>query len=825
MAVSKLLIAPIGTCRIHGPLRKGVPRYPVEAHTSRNYGFVHSSAEVLQQLRFMFGTQSVPAHIQRLTFRPDMSTAELEKPYVPADVYVVELSSRKLLTADGYPIQANYTGRYFGDFFADRNRARTFWSMASVEQHAERRAWLDTDPVFRRLSADDRDLLASIFRRVQPDAEVEREMGEIAEIVGKDKLVFVTHVDARTPDGNLIEQRHELIELVKSRTERLGVRCYDPTLAMLELGQANALEQGGRDLTHYTPEFSERLFDDWYVNYLIQRIGPSAPLPIRSRVDPVTAIEAAWSAGDLCGASRRVHAVLRANPAQAGHRMLLARMQSELGDYESAIAHAERSRSESGTTEQADEILMRCNFELGRYAQAYGIAAGLLRGEHETAEILRICALSATRIEERETAIVNWKRFFRLSQDSVEAASAVLELLEASGDEEAVGEWANEVRDALPSHAPSYAVQWKLGVASGNRSALRALAGNAPDLDDQLLLSLASLASSEGFALAAAGLIEAQDADNRNAEVAQWIATQMPQWLLDAERALERNDLLVAVDRIGASCLLDPTNRPAMRAEWTLEKRLQKDVRAAFNERNHQWLADLVDSVAEARLSFPEMDMYRGRAAEALGDVNAAVNYLRRAADQPGAPISARLYLARVAARSDCYKAALEAFEQLASDRHADQAVQNEALRQLGIVRTRCVRAARELNARGAHCEAWALLDLIGGEIDVASERKRVLSSLHARLRLVDSSEASARIAIARTILGLAPGDQVALKAAAVAAMRLQRYTEALPRWQALRRSSENADYIESNIKRCETLIARANRPARAAPRTLVPSD
>ncbi|WP_250508299.1 hypothetical protein [Caballeronia sp. GAFFF3] len=393
------------------------------------------------------------------------------------------------------------------------------------------------------------------------------------------------------------------------------------------------------------------------------------------------------------------------------------------------------------------------------------------------------------------------------------------------GDEQALGEWANEVRDALPSHAPSYAVQWKRGVASGNRSALRALADDAPGLDNQLLLSLANLASSKGFALAAAALIEAQDPDNRNAEVAQWITTQMTQWLMDAERALERDDLLVAVDRIGASCLLDPTNRSAMRAEWTLEKRLQKDVRAAFNERNYQWLADLVDSVIEAGLSFPEMDMHRGRAAEALGDVNAAVNYLRRAADQPGAPISARLYLARVAARSDCFKEALEAFEQLASDRHADQALQNEALRQLGIVRTRCIRAARELNARGAHCEAWALLDLIGGDVDVASERKRVLSSLHARLRLVDSSEPSARIAIAQTILGLAPDDQVALKAAAVAAMRLQRYGEALPHWQALRRSSENEDYIQSNINRCETLIARANRPARAALKTLVPSD
>ena len=39
--------APIGTCRIHTPLRDAVGRYPIKLQLGRNYGFVHTSAEAL----------------------------------------------------------------------------------------------------------------------------------------------------------------------------------------------------------------------------------------------------------------------------------------------------------------------------------------------------------------------------------------------------------------------------------------------------------------------------------------------------------------------------------------------------------------------------------------------------------------------------------------------------------------------------------------------------------------------------------------------------------------------------------------------------------
>src|SRR3546814_5428878 len=100
-------IAPIGTCRIHTPLRDAVGRYPIKLQLGRNYGFVHTSAEALQQARFMFGEAEIPADVQRLIFRPSNGEQARQGPQKPADLYMVELSSGKLLNINGYPNKSN----------------------------------------------------------------------------------------------------------------------------------------------------------------------------------------------------------------------------------------------------------------------------------------------------------------------------------------------------------------------------------------------------------------------------------------------------------------------------------------------------------------------------------------------------------------------------------------------------------------------------------------------------------------------------------------------------------------------------------------------
>ena len=184
------------------------------------------------------------------------------------------------MTIDGAPIQINYATRYFSDFFADSTRARMFWAMASDERQSERDALLAKEPAFRRLSAEDRALLSSVRKRELEDAEIERDMADLAERIGADRLVFVTHVNANTPDNRPIERRQQLINAVRAGAKRIGVPCYDPTPLMREIGQMLAMDNDGLDLTHYSDLFSDRLSADW--NRRIQ--SPSADSFSPSRV-------------------------------------------------------------------------------------------------------------------------------------------------------------------------------------------------------------------------------------------------------------------------------------------------------------------------------------------------------------------------------------------------------------------------------------------------------------------------------------------------------------------------------------------------------------
>jgi len=822
LAHAPLVVAPIGTCRIHTPVRKGTEQYPIKAQLARNYGFVHTSSEALQQLRFMLRDQAPPPNVQILAFRNETGNATYDKPHVPADLYLVELSSTKLLTVDGFPIQINYMTRYFGDFFSDRQRARKFWSMSSENKLAERQAWLQEDPVFKRLAPGDRDLLAGIVRHMQSNEHLEREMHEIAELVGKDKLAFVTHVDATTPDNMVMEQRHRLIGSVRAIAENMGVPCYDPTPRMLDFGQSNAMEKGGLDLTHYTEQFIEQLSDDLFTQLFAPRLAPqdALSLPNQNRqpeisVDEAASIESAWNAGQLRDASQRVRSVLRLQPGRREHRMLFARMQLELGDFEGVIGAFDPGLADAGSNEQAEQLLMHAYYGIGKYREANRLASALLADERETPEILRVCAESATRLGDRDTALTCWKRLFRISEDAAGAAEAVLDLFLSAGDIAGAAYWGDEVRAALPLHAPSYVAQWQGKLMEQDREGLMALADDPIRLDAAIAFDLVQRASKQGFALAAATLAVAQDLPgNPDAKMAKWLAQQNEQWLNKGLAALDSGSLLVAADRIQANVRLAPKATPTIRANRALERRLRTEARVALIAKDYPQVLAIGSIALGTGAAFPELDIFLGRAADALGDTQTALRHLGRAADEVGAPVSVRIQLARVAVRGHQYREAIDAYCDVAANDSADQAVRDEAQRNVTGLRGLAIRGARELLAREEYDDAWSLLNRIETAspdgMNVAQEKRRVLSALHIKVRTLDSSSNSERLALCEIILRHVPTDTLGLKAAAVAAMRLHRFTQSLAYWQALREVTDNNEQIDNYIRKCLMWIERA---------------
>ena len=816
--------APIGTCRIHTPLRDAVGRYPIKLQLGRNYGFVHTSAEALQQARFMFGQSDIPADVQRVIFRPSNGEQARKGAHKPADLYVVELSSRKLLTIDGYPIQSNYLVRYFSEFFADRTRTRMFWSMAHADRLAERRALLDQDPVYKGLTPDDRELLARIVKRDQTDEEIEQEMQQIVDLLGRDKVVFVTHVNALTPDNVPIEQREQLIAAVTASAQRIGVPCYDPTPLMNKIGQAEAMEDGGLDLTHYTPVFAERLCAEWFKTFMRPRMSAATTQPSVPKLaadESSDRIEKLWESGELREASRRVREVLRRHPGLPDHTLLFARIQEELGDYEGSLALLSSADGAVASGSKAEQILMRNQFKLGRFDVAYSLAAGLLGDEIETPEIVRIAAVSAGHLGYVDETLGNWKQLFRISspQDAgaVEAADTVLALLQASGDMEAALRWVHEVRAAMPAYGRGFATLWRDRLLAGDRAELRNLASETPALNDVDALELVKEASWRGCIMAAATLaVSCKLASSEQEDIVAWLHGQSQAWAEEGNRALEEGRLRDAAERICAHRLLTPDALAGVRAQRAFERAMRLGVRAALVAGNHKEVIDLTDIAIDSQIDFPELHAMRGRAADALGDKKTAMRHLEQAAAGESASFSTQLHFARVAFHGGWYGEAIDAYKAVLEHNGADQSAKDEAQRQLGRLGPRAIRGAREILSNGDHQAAWNLLERVAqswpGMSEVDHEKRRIIAVLYAEARALDPASTTERLALGERILKLVPEDPIGLRLAAVGAMRLHRFEQALPYWRKLQERSENPAQFDHYIERCLVWIEKINR-------------
>ncbi|HSF92981.1 MAG TPA: hypothetical protein VLA51_12365, partial [Paracoccaceae bacterium] len=118
-------ITPVGSCRIVQPVRRNAASLDAAVRDGRSYGYTHTSAEALQQLRFMLGDVHFANELLPVIAPKGLPEAASG---APSDITVVELSSGKDLRIDGAPVQLNYFSTHFREFIADHSRA--FWVAA-----------------------------------------------------------------------------------------------------------------------------------------------------------------------------------------------------------------------------------------------------------------------------------------------------------------------------------------------------------------------------------------------------------------------------------------------------------------------------------------------------------------------------------------------------------------------------------------------------------------------------------------------------------------------------------------------------------------------
>ncbi|HET8535432.1 MAG TPA: hypothetical protein VFL74_07755, partial [Sphingomicrobium sp.] len=447
--MSKLRITAVGTCRIHTPLRRAAVRHPIEVDHRRNYGFVHTSDEALQLVRFLQGDKQFRPEVAPLVIRESRLEQYEAEQWEPSDLHIVEISSAKRLTSNGDSVQSNYLSHHFADFFASPRRAHVFWSQVKKGHRQQLLKFLERQEEYQLLSATDRELLASLQIEPQSFKAIKSDMQEIVERIGRDKLLFLTHVNAAGPDGELIPARDRLVRWVRMAAEQLGVPVFDPTPTMQDFGQEKALEAGGTDLTHYTPAFHDRVYEEIHHAHILPLIGTAGG----AEADPRSAelarraarLETLLDVGDFVAASREVHAAVAEDPDALPLVELRGLIRSRIGDFEGAVEDLTRRGDDNALSQGMRVGLVEALSATGDNKRALSVAENLLGEEYESAALYRAAATAAEKLGNLELAIAYAKQAFRKDRSDLGAALHALVLLSDHRSPAEVAGWRREI--------------------------------------------------------------------------------------------------------------------------------------------------------------------------------------------------------------------------------------------------------------------------------------------------------------------------------------------------------------------------------------------
>lgn len=410
-------LTPIGSCRIVSPVKRAQPYFNFQANFKKVYGFTHTSSEALQQIRFILDLIDIPEKVQPFIFRPAVSYSKNDL-HSLSDFYIVEISSQKKIMAYGFCLQINYLTRHFYEFFSQPERARVYWSLATLGNQHKLLAYLKDDLCFAGMSEDDRALLSSIHVEQMDEVAIEQDMKEIVQLLGHDRVMFMTHVDAVTRAGTVIQSRSRLIKNVDAIAVRMGIPCINPTHLMEKWGQKRALEKNGDDLTHYTDMFGDAIVASIFKN-VINNTNHHVDESRQEKQDQLReltlSITKQLADGDIISASQQLFSALRNKQQEPALIQLRSVVFSRLGYYEQAYQDICDVEKIIGTTDSTLRCRLRALHGLAHWQEALSTAEMMLSNEIEDEEVLAVAAGSADALQLFDKSYQYWKRVLILN--------------------------------------------------------------------------------------------------------------------------------------------------------------------------------------------------------------------------------------------------------------------------------------------------------------------------------------------------------------------------------------------------------------------------
>lgn len=814
------IICPIGTCRIHTPLKRARTTHLVTLEKSRNYGFTHTAHEARQQLRFMRGEADIPERLRSIVFRHGIEAHLQDEMASEPDWYLVEVSSAKHITIDGFAVQVNYLYRRFDDLFSDVERRLRFSELAERDSPKALHEWLEAQPQFARLSADSQALLKDVRITIDTKDDIQAALSEIVDMVGREKLTVTSHVDALDEDGQRLPRRRRNVADVEAACDALDITFYNPTGLMQRLGQEDALKNEGRDLTHFTDKFSDALFRDWNAHYF--GIQPRAD----NEDDEIAGFsqaryDRAIEAGRIFAASRSLRHAARHYPNNLALQLERARLDYRLGNYEAARLFFDERGKDCNLSDTDQEAWLVSTYETGDPEKALEFGETLLADEVESPLIYSTVARAAADLGQIDTAISRWKYLFFRGEAALEAASEVLDLLDRGPNAAArKDEWVALVLERYPQHEDALAVLWKAAIAKGSADRALYLLGLSRHMSDEVALDVAERCCAANMHAIGAQLLTFRDLSESDLDpaagadadnVREFLDDRRSRWLSEGQQALRSGDLANAAQRINAAYIVQ--DRRARQPRRELDKVLLHQTREAYKADDYAVVLQLHQIARNALVEYRQMHLLVGRSHYALENYDEAIEHLLlEVADQPFDRRLAWL-IARAAIHAERFDVAIDQLLLIADADESELAEREDARVKLERLVSKSVRQVRELTADGHFDEARALLEKIamieGAQERVDQELRKLASALKKQIKVLETSQFEKRMELGRRLFDIDPENVFAAKNAAVGAMKAGRYETAIRYFKAMRPLTDKKSQVDRNIAKCQAKLAR----------------
>lgn len=801
-----LTISSLGSCRVATPLRLMRESFGYEVNMNRNYGFCHSSSEAVQMMQFMKGEYVPNKKIWNLISRGKDYDILNEMPFVNSDLFIVEISSAKRLTIGNDCIQLNYLVNAFSDFFSSAERSKVYWRFASRNDGQELEQYLQDVWYSSEKQILESETLSKVRRTIMSEEEIKSDVKKL--MAGLSNVLFVTHVNALKPDGNTISSRSSLIEMVKKVVRNEGGTVYDPTEKMLELGQANAIEDHSDSLAHYTEEFAELIFLDWYnliIESTIFRLSKLGEVAFENIMVPH--VEALISINRISHLPARFDSLEKEGVSFSKLYECSAKINSILGEYEKTHQTLKESLAIYPGNLELTSQLFTLLLEQNRYDEATDLIPKLIvLGSQISTDDLYELGAFYTDSNKLNKAIEMYALILQNDSHCQVAAGKIAEIFTSHTDFSMSKKFTDEVLSALLKLLPP-TLLYRMSVIDLDLSCELDLKELIEKSTEQEVIDFCKYLIADDKKTFASDLLFFTQKKHAGSLISlvklnSMLAEIAEKWLIEYEEA---GDILSKYESMRSLQRAFPLLREVRINTRDLDKTVLTEIRRLFSLRDLESLESLQIIIPEEANPRFELDLMLARLYYDNNSYELAVACAKRAVKLRPDSIMSNLTLMRSAMKIEHYNLADKAAHKIISlDDGESVKVQSEALLNISRLPKKCWLAARYTNDL---LEKVLLLRIAERDDDFFDKCQvflsRISKALITEVISMEKNKSSELIEFSLKVHELFPKKERLLLILARNLDKKRNYNMALPFWDKLINIAPENDNYAFHQERC----------------------